>query len=190
MPNWLGDIIMSIPVLLAIRKGRPDIRFNLVCKKEFIPLLKKFALGENYICLPEKSWHYFLSFQKLINIPLENYLLFTNSMRGDIEAFLTGCPQRFGLVKNGRRRPFLSHVFNASKKIQECDFSEMHQTVVWEKMANYFGLREKLNFSCLVLPEAERIKTKIGIVAGSSNSPEKRWSVSNWVSLVKKNSQK
>ena len=45
MPNWLGDIIMSIPVLLAIRKGRPDVRFNLVCKKEFIPLLKNLLWG-------------------------------------------------------------------------------------------------------------------------------------------------
>ena len=24
MPNWLGDIVMAIPILLAIRKGRPD----------------------------------------------------------------------------------------------------------------------------------------------------------------------
>ena len=62
MPNWLGDVVMAIPVLLAIRNGRPDVRFTLVAKSKFIPLLKSFVLGEDYLALPERGFRYFLNF--------------------------------------------------------------------------------------------------------------------------------
>ena len=88
---------MAIPVLLAIRNGRPDVRFTLVAKSEFIPLLKKFCLGEDYLALPERGFRYFFEFRNLLKFKPDNYLLFTNSLRGDIEAFLSGSRQRFGL---------------------------------------------------------------------------------------------
>ena len=48
MPNWLGDVIMAIPVLHAVRAGRPDVRFTFVCKSQFIPLLEKFVVKSNH----------------------------------------------------------------------------------------------------------------------------------------------
>ena len=65
MPNWLGDVIMAIPVLQAVRAGRPDVKFTLVCKSQFIPLLKKFSMGEEFISLPEEGIGYFGDFRKL-----------------------------------------------------------------------------------------------------------------------------
>ena len=62
MPNWLGDVIMALPVLIAIRQGRPDVRLALVCKKQFVPLFKLFGLSEEYIELPKPSIHYFYDF--------------------------------------------------------------------------------------------------------------------------------
>jgi lauroyl/myristoyl acyltransferase len=34
MPNWLGDIIMAAPVLLALSKSRPDVKLILICKPQ------------------------------------------------------------------------------------------------------------------------------------------------------------
>ena len=65
---------MAIPVLLAIRKGRPDVRFTLVAKTQFIPLLRKFELGEDYLPLPQERTSYF-DFRKLLKYNPENYLL-------------------------------------------------------------------------------------------------------------------
>ena len=186
MPNWLGDIVMAIPVLQAIRNGRPEVRFTLVCNKQYIPLLRKFDLGEDYLALPEKSLSYFLDFRKLIQSPLENYLLFTNSLRGDLESFSTGCPQRFGLVLPGRKRPFLSHIYQVPNSINGTEFSKIHQTLVWEQMARHFGLLESVDLSPVNLAGVDRLNHKIGIVPGSSNTPEKRWSISNWISLIEK----
>ena len=184
MPNWLGDIVMAMPILLAIRNGRPDVRFTLVTKSQFIPLLKKFSLGEDYLALPERGFRYFFEFRKLLIYKPDNYLLFTNSLRGDIEALLSGSRQRFGLSLPNRSRPLLSHTFDASQSDLD-GFSQMHQTEVWQQMASYFGLREQIEKEPLRLPEILRNEFKIGLVPGSSNSPGKRWSPANWISLIK-----
>ena len=185
MPNWLGDVVMAIPVLLAIRKGRPDVRFTLVAKTQFIPLLRKFELGEDYLPLPQEGTSYFGDFRKLLKYNPENYLLFTNSLRGDLEAFLSGCAQRFGLKLGGRSRPLLTNYFdplcqNGNKR------KEAHQTELWEQMARHFGLREAVSKEPLYLTKIRRQKMKIGFIPGSSNSPEKRWSPANWILLIEK----
>ena len=183
MPNWLGDIAMAIPIVKAIRKGRPDVRFSLVCQPQYVPLLKKFDLGENYLPLPKKSAVYYWTFRKLITQSPENYLLFTNSMRGDIEAFLSGSPQRFGVKPSGRKRPFLSHCFDP-ESMDGFDWNKVHQTVVWEKMSQHFGLMEKVSKSPLSLSGITKVKNKVGVIAGSSNTPLKRWAIENWISLI------
>ena len=43
MPNWLGDVIMALPVIRAIRKGRPDARISLLCKIPYVDLLKVYV---------------------------------------------------------------------------------------------------------------------------------------------------
>ncbi len=184
MPNWLGDVIMAIPVLLAIRKGRPDVRFTLLAKSQYIPLLRKFKMGEDYLELPLTGMSYFLKFRKLLKCKPDNYLLFTNSFRGDVEAILSGSRQRFGLSLPNRSRPLLTHSFDATQ-IGQDRFSQIHQTEMWEQMARYFGLKEQIAKEPLHLPEILRNECKIGLVPGSSNSPGKRWSPANWISLIK-----
>ena len=183
MPNWLGDVIMAIPILFALRKGRPDVRFTLVAKSQFIPLLKKFNLGEDYLALPKRGLSYFLNFRELLKCKPENYLLFTNSLRGDIEAYVSGSRQRFGLNLPNRSRPLLTHNFDAAELGEE-EFNKMHQTELWEQMARHFGLKETVSRDPVELG-ANRQKWKIGIVPGSSNSPLKRWAPENWVFLIK-----
>lgn len=183
MPNWLGDVVMAVPLLLAIRKGRPDVRFTIVCKAEYIELLRKFRLADEFIGLPKNSFSYFWNFHKKISSSPDNYLLFTNSLRGDIEALLTGSAQRFGMKLPGRFRPLLSHTFNPVKR-EGFDVSNLHQTRLWEQMTRYFGLREAIEENPLNFHPVKRNKYKIGIIPGSSNTPEKRWDTQNWVTLI------
>ena len=185
MPNWLGDVIMAIPVLLAIRKGRPDVKFTLICQNQFIPLLEKFELGEQYLALPKQSFGYFYNFKKKLHFLPENYLLFTNSLRGDIEAFLSGARQRFGLKLPDRWRPLLTHFFDPLLHLGP-DYETLHQTSTLEQMARHFGLKEQVSKKPLALSAIPRDDFKIGIIPGSSNSPEKRWSSANWSTLINK----
>jgi heptosyltransferase-2 len=45
MPNWLGDVVMALPLLRAIRQGRPDFEITLIGKAAFRPLFEMLALG-------------------------------------------------------------------------------------------------------------------------------------------------
>ena len=41
LPNWLGDVVMALPLLRAIRAGRPDAEITLLARAHFAPLDRK-----------------------------------------------------------------------------------------------------------------------------------------------------
>ena len=182
MPNWLGDIVMTLPVIRAIRLGRPDASIVLLCKKQYVDFLEFVELSEEVIALPEeKGMIYFWSFLKWRKHYPDAMLVFTNSFRGDLEAFLIGSKIRFGMVKK-HRRPLL----NATWAVPEEETGN-HQARLWEGLAGNFGLREKLDFSPLGPvglsgPFTTR-KLRVGVAPGSSNTPGKRLPIESWIAV-------
>lgn len=184
MPNWLGDVMMCLPLIRALRKGRPEVKITLIAKPHFIALLQSFSLADDFMELPDsKGLSYFLDFRNKCPALVECYLLFTNSLRGDVEALLSGSPQRFGLILPGRRRPLLTHSMNASSLGLE-SVKSLHQTELWKKMMAHFGLLAEVSSSPLTLNDISRQRTKVGIIAGSSNNPSKRWPAGKWAELI------
>ncbi len=184
MPNWLGDVIMALPLIRALRRGRPDAEITLVVKADFIPLLKKFKVGDKFIALPLRKDLYFSYFKSLRNFYADTYILFTNSLRGDLEAYLTGCPQRFGMIRRGKWRPFLTHAWNIPQDIDE---TQHHQTRVWEKFLHNFGLNEQLDYT----PFDAKLTNSgddfnVGLICGTENEPQKRWPLKYWRELAEK----
>ena len=189
-PNWLGDLAMMIPLLRAIRKGRPDAALTLLAQPRYIPFLQATGLGEDFIALPRSRnpLSYFLSFLRFRKAYPDTILLFTNSISGDLEAWLTGCPQRFGIQRSGKMRPLLSNVWKIPAELDE---DEVHQTQVWESYLRHFGLNEEIRkspvrFECDSGPEfnQQREAPNIGLICGSENQPAKRWPVGHWRKLV------
>jgi heptosyltransferase-2 len=186
VPNWLGDVIMCLPLIKALRDGRPDARFTVITKSQFIPMLELFGVADDFIPLPEtKGLSYFLDFRKNCKCLCECYLLFTNSLRGDLEALVSGSPQRFGMILPNRIRPLLSHSFD-TVNIEREEISTLHQSRLWEKMMNHFGLTEKVCDEPFEIKDIDRDIMKIGVIPGSSNNPAKRWGVDNWLALISK----
>ena len=109
LPNWLGDIVMALPLLRVLRNSRPDAEITILVKERFIPLLEKLGVADCLMALPPKGPGYYRYFRKLRHCYPDTWLLFTNSLRGDIEARLAGCPQRFGMLRPGKPRPLLTH---------------------------------------------------------------------------------
>ena len=109
-----------------------------------------------------------------------NHFLFTNSLRGDLEAYLCGAPLRLG-GSTGRKRKLLSHQAIISK-----EFEEKHQTELWEEYLKFFGLKESIDFTPFNISSSKPdISHKVICLApGSSNTPEKRWPIANWVQLL------
>jgi ADP-heptose:LPS heptosyltransferase len=110
------------------------------------------------------------------------WILLTHSVRGDIEAWLTGCRQRFGIVHPGRLRPLLSHRFLAPASGAD---QTRHQLELWEEFLRHFGLAAPLDRAPLQTPDpCHAGSPPIGLIPGSENNPEKRWPVEHWKKLV------
>jgi heptosyltransferase-2 len=183
LPNWLGDVVMALPLLRAIRVSRPDAEITLVAAKPFLPLLESWAVADRLHALPPRGAGYSRHFRALRHEHPDVWLLFTNSLRGDLEARLTGCRQRFGLVRPGKPRPFLSHAWRVP-----ADYDERthHQLELWETFLRHFGLKADPDRSPLAAgtSSAGNASARIGLICGSENTPAKRWPVAHWRALI------
>lgn len=187
LPNWLGDVIMTLPLLKAVKKGRPDAHITLLAQKPLIPLLEKLKIADQYIALPPKNWKYFFPFWKLRKLYPDMHFLFTNSERGDLEALIIGAPQRFGMERPKKKRYLLTHTW---KMPQNFDETLNHQTYTWNYCLSHFGLRQEpdlspfINLSPVQSPTTAAYPPTIGLICGTENNPQKRWPVESWKALI------
>lgn len=180
LPNWLGDVAMALPLLRALRASRPDAEITLVGKGAFAPLVDSWGVADRYVSLPPRGAGYFLYFWRRRHEYPDAYLLLTNSLRGDLEAWCTRCRQRFGLLRPGKRRPLLTHTFRVPPDFDE---RQHHQLELWTALFNHFGLAVPPD--CAPIPgESPATHGTIGLIAGSENFPAKRWPVEHWRALI------
>src|SRR5690606_14479907 len=79
LPNWLGDVVMALPLLQALRASRPDAEITLVARPQFLPLLERLGVADRLHALPPRGAGYFLHFWRLRHEYPDVWLLFTNS---------------------------------------------------------------------------------------------------------------
>ena len=187
MPNWLGDVIMALPILQTLSKSRPDAEITLLCLPQYIPLLKFLNVGDHFIGLPtDRSGKKYYNFFRNLRIQYpDTHLILTNSTRGDLEASFIGAPQRFGMVMPRRPRPILTDGYMPTKETIN-NLRQIHQTRLWENMLRYYGLRTVVNDSPIIKEDIPRDQNKLGFISGSSNNVEKCWSIEEWISLAKR----
>jgi heptosyltransferase II len=184
LPNWLGDVAMAVPLIRAIRASRPDADLTLLAQPAFAPLLEALDLGDRVTALPGRGPGYFTAFLGLGAAYPDTWILLTHSLRGDLEARMAACPQRFGIVRPGRWRPLLTDSYRLPEGFDE---ARHHQLEVGEAFLRHFGLRVPLDCSpvpALAARDTPYPRGAIGLIAGSENDPSKRWPVPHWRTLI------
>jgi heptosyltransferase-2 len=183
LPNWLGDVVMTLPLLRQLRESRPDAAITLVGKAQFKGLIEQLGLPyEHYVPLARRGFNDWRQFIRLRQNYPDVYLLFTHSIRGDVEAWLSGCRQRFGIRRPQHPRPLLSHSY---RRPSDWNATTQHQFSEWTRFMEAFGLRGPID--CTPLSASHRLLHSppcVGLIVGSENLPAKRWPVARWRELV------
>ena len=126
--NWIGDAVMTIPALRAVRCGLPDdTRLSLLVKPWVSPLFEKDPDLDEIITYSAEFRGVAGKFRLAKELRKRGFclaVLFQNAFDAALLAYLAGIPQRIGYSRDGRRF-LLSHpvAFDAAaKKLHHIDY--------------------------------------------------------------------
>jgi lipopolysaccharide heptosyltransferase II len=169
--NWLGDSIISMSAVRAIKAGRPDAHVTVAAPENIAPVWKLVAEVDEVIGLPSRS---LFSAVKLIrHQPLFDVaILFPNSLRVALEVWLAGIPRRVG-YRGHHRRWLLNQIIPERPRLGPIEHQVLHYLQIPREVG---GLSEPPAVR-MFLPRAKSngASAKIGLCPGAEYGPAKRW---------------
>ena len=166
--NWLGDAVMSIPAVRAIKNGRPDARVSIAVPERLAALWKIVPEVDEIIALPSKS---VVAAARLFRRrpPFDVAILFPNSLRSALEVFLAGIPRRVGWRGHWRR-----WLVNQSPR-ESIPVGIVHQTYKYLELASTLGAVVTPEFPPANSITDRREQFKFGLCPGAEYGPAKQW---------------
>ena len=168
--NWLGDSVISVPAVRAIKRGRPDAHVTVAAPEKLAAIWKLVPEVDEVLPLPASSPFGIARLLKRQDA-FDAAVLFPNSLRAALEVWLAGIPRRIGFAGH-HRRALLNQVVP--------DFPRLgpirHQVYHYLHIARNLGAEIDGD---LMPPQptrngvdGERI---IGLCPGAEYGPAKRW---------------
>ncbi len=175
--NWLGDAVMSVPAIRAIKNGRPDIQVTIAAPDKIAAMWKLIPEVDAIIPFPEGS---LLSVVRLLRqqMPFDVAILFPNSLRVALESWVSGIPRRVG-YRGHWRSWFVNQIVREPRKPGPPE----HHSLRFLRIARECGAEESKiehRISNAEVPsphQTSNIKhqTLIGLCPGAEYGPAKRW---------------
>jgi len=191
--NWIGDAVMTMPALRALRKELPDTKISLLVKPWVAPLFENspfiddiILYGDNYNSISGK----FRLSSILRRKSFCSSILFQNAFDAALIAFLSGIPQRIGY--NRDLRGFL---LTDSIPFRNDD-RRMHHVDYYLNILRQAGINAEFSLPYIYLSLNERINARntlkglkrpvIGINPGASYGSTKRWQPEKFAEVTRK----
>jgi lipopolysaccharide heptosyltransferase II len=169
--NWLGDSIISVPAVRAIKAGRPDVHITILSPEKIAAVWK--LVPDVDEVLPLKS----TSLLGAVNLlrrqaSFDVAILFPNSLRAALEVWLAGIRRRVGYPGHHRRWLLNQIILEEPRRgpIQ-------HQVYRFLRIPRELGGPTAPPEIKMFLP---RVRTngataKLGLCPGAEYGPAKRW---------------
>ncbi|MGI8891037.1 MAG: glycosyltransferase family 9 protein, partial [Chthoniobacterales bacterium] len=169
--NWLGDSVISIPAVRAIKRGRPDAQVTVMTPEKIAAVWRLVPEVDEVISLGSKSlWQAVRAVRGRPGFDVG--IVFPNSIRVALELWLAGVPRRVGFA--GKHRRWL---LNQIVRQPERAGPPPHQVEHYLDIARSLG--EKAEVGEIALPsipsEESGPPARIGLCPGAEYGPAKRW---------------
>ena len=169
--NWLGDSIISVPAVRAIKAGRPDAHITVAVPEKIAAVWKLVPDVDEVFAL--KSGSLFGAVKWIRRQPaFDVAILFPNSLRTALEIWLAGVRRRVGYPGH-HRRWLLNQVVVAQPQRGPIE----HQVYRYLQMARDLGGPIAPPETRMFLPRvrANGAPAKLGLCPGAEYGPAKRW---------------
>ena len=200
--NWLGDAVMTIPAVQAIARGRPDARVTILCPAKLADLWRVVP-GVAEVLPIEKGTGVFGVSRTIKKAgPFDVAVLFPNSLRAALEAWLAGVPRRVGYAGH-RRAKLLNQIVKEPRKAVGKEGGDVtpdivrrlqgkeHQSRRYAHLATEIGAEDVALYGeppargSATTPDAKAATApapergggwlRLGICPGAEYGPTKRW---------------
>ncbi len=199
--NWLGDAVMTVPAVRAIKRGlganvavlTPD---KLADVWRLVPEVDEViefpaAKGRGLLRALAGIGHVFKVARLIRGKDFTTGVVLPNSLRTGLEMWLARIPRRVGYRGHGLRSLFLTDVFSGG----DCPAPPEHQVHHYLRLAEFLGAdtgRDPL----FGFPDAAARKpglpdapVEIAVCAGAEYGPAKRWPPESYAEVIREMSK-
>lgn len=184
MPNWLGDCVMSAPVISAIKKKRPDVSVSLMIKSGMTGLGEIIPGVDNVIALERDSTS---AINAVRQARYDTALILPNSFRSAWEMWRAGVPVRAGYASDFRS-VLLTHRVKRPKP------HSMHMTEYYFHVAQAIFPEITIGAVSLTVPSSalqrsydllpKTARPLVGLGFGASYGHAKMWAKDRYAELI------
>ena len=168
--NWLGDSVISIPAVRAIKNGRPDAHITVLTPEKIAAVWQLVPEVDAVISLGGKSLGEAVGLLRA-QPAFDVGIVFPNSLRTALELWLAGLPRRVGYAGHHRR-----WLLNQVVRKVERKGPPLHQAEHYLDLARSLGVDAAVGEIALAgPPSGETVPAKMGLCPGAEYGPAKRW---------------
>lgn len=191
--NWIGDAVMTIPAIRALRKAYPESKISLLVKPSVSPIFERDPNIDEIMLYEERFSGIFGKLRlamKLRRGHFSNAILLQNAFDAALITFLAGIPERIGYSRDGRGFLLTNPIpFGA-------DDRKIHHINYYINLLNAAGIKANPSQPWIYLSVDERLSARnklsalkrpiLGINPGAAYGSAKRWfperfaQVANW----------
>ena len=180
--NWLGDAVMSVPAVRAIKNGRPDAQVTIAAPSKIAPMWKLVPGVDAIIPLPNGSLLSAVGLLRRRSL-FDVAILFPNSSRVALESWLSGIPRTVGYHGHWRR-----WLLNQTVPEPRKSGPPEHHSLRFVRIARECGAETSTvqhPTSNIQITVADQT-LKIGLCPGAEYGPAKRWLPERFVEVAAK----
>lgn len=185
--NWLGDAVMNLPAVRAIKASRPDAWVAVLTPKKLADFWHSIPEVDEVLALPSRP-SLWAAARMLRAGHFEVGIIFPNSLRTALEMWLAGIPRRVGLAGH-RRSAFLNQVVPGPKRRLE-RMRPRHHAKIYLQMVERLGADPATAFPASADSQIRRdgepglSPNLIGLCAGAEYGPAKRWPLESYRAVM------